>query len=275
MRGRVQGVDGQPGRAPQARGFTLIELLVVILIIGLVSVVALPTVYFAMSRRQVSEAARALQGAIVGARDKAIHDDEPSGFRLLPDPAFPLPRRPDGTVNPTILAYNRMIPIERPPAYSDGALSIYPDGNGGSSNYPAAIRTVSGAVGVPCLVLEAAPVAPNGAPNPPTSWYWNIRVGDRIQVNNAGPWYTIVGPLAVGTAQGNTEMFVNVGPPGSALPQLLGPAPCEYLLLVNGRDDDGNGYADDGFDGVDNNGVLGIDEAGEWEKERWLGGIGP
>lgn len=274
MRGRVRDLDQQQA-GTRAAGFTLVELLVVILIVGLVSAVALPTIYFAFARRQVSEAARILQGTIVGARDKAIHDNQPSGFRLLPDPAFPLPRRADGTINPPILAYNRMIPLEAPPGYSDGMLSVHSDGNGGSSNYPAAIRTVSGATGVPCLVLEAAPVAPSGAPNAPTSWFWNIRVGDQIQVNNAGPWYTIVGPLSVGPAQGNGEMFVNIGPPGTALPVLVGNVACEYLLLVNGRDDDGNGYVDDGFDGVDNNGDGSMDEAAEWEKERWLGAIGP
>ena len=34
------------------------------------------------------------------------------------------------------------------------------------------------------------------SPNSPTSWFWNIRVGDKIQINNAGPWYTVVGPMA-------------------------------------------------------------------------------
>ncbi len=65
-----------------SRGFTLVELLVVIVIILLVSVVALPTVLPAIQHRQVSEAARILQGALVGARDKAIHDNQPCGNRL-------------------------------------------------------------------------------------------------------------------------------------------------------------------------------------------------
>src|SRR5271157_4124000 len=60
--------------APKARGdgFTLIELLVVMLIILLVSAVVLRTVIPAISHRQVSEAARILQGALAGARDTAI-----------------------------------------------------------------------------------------------------------------------------------------------------------------------------------------------------------
>ena len=49
------------------RAFTLIELLVVIVIIVLVSAIALPVVLPAMSHRQVSEAARLLQGALAGA----------------------------------------------------------------------------------------------------------------------------------------------------------------------------------------------------------------
>ena len=57
--------------------------------------------------------------------------------------------------------------------------------------------------------------------NPPTSWFWNIRVGDKIQINNAGPWYTVVGPMVVrprsdvNGCSANTELFVNVGPPGT------------------------------------------------------------
>ena len=49
------------------RGFTLIELLAVITIIVIVSAVALPTVIPALSHRQVGEAARILQSALVGA----------------------------------------------------------------------------------------------------------------------------------------------------------------------------------------------------------------
>jgi hypothetical protein len=174
-------------------------------IVVLVSAVALPTVLPALARRQVSEAARLLQGALVGARDRAIHDGRPSGIRLLPDPAWPL--QYDATTGRLVpgqtLAYSRVIPIDPAPEYREGMVTVRP-----SAAYAAAV------VNVPGLVLEEAPVDRNGAPNPPVSWMWNIRVGDRLQLNDAGPWYTVVGPMQVGPAAGNSEMFVNVGPPG-------------------------------------------------------------
>lgn len=258
---------------------TLPELLVVILIIGLVSVVALPTIIVALNTRQVSEAGRILQGALVGARDKAIHDGRPSGIRLLPDPTFNGISPTTGLLDPTLpLAYNRIVPIDLAPEYQEGMVSVYP-----TATYPNALLTVNGYAGCPCLVLEESVVSPVGAPNPPTSWFWNVRVGDKVQLNGAGQWYTVVGPVGVA----NPEGFVNIGQAGTALPTLNGPKPCEFLLLVNGRDDNGNGWADDGFDGVDNNSDGRVDEhlpgttvtvggvqavADEWEQEQWIGG---
>ena len=75
---------GRRGRA----GFTLVELLVVMLIILMISAVALPVILPALNHRQVSEAARILQGALVGARDAAVHANAPRGIRLLPDPTL-------------------------------------------------------------------------------------------------------------------------------------------------------------------------------------------
>ena len=59
------------------------------------------------------------------------------------------------------------------------------------------------------------------------------------------------------------------------------PHTVEYLLLVNGRDDDSNGYVDDGWDGIDNNLPYEIannlpqltDDQLEWEHETWLGAL--
>jgi hypothetical protein len=117
-----------------------------------------------------------------------------------------------------------------------------------------------------------------GLPNPPTSWFWNIRVGDKIQFNDAGPWYTVVGPLAVTANNGNPEMFVNVGAPGTTSPLTMKqggntPNP-EFLFVVNGQDDNNNVWVDEGWDGVDNNNNGITDEIAEWELESWLGSNG-
>jgi prepilin-type N-terminal cleavage/methylation domain-containing protein len=307
------------------RGFTLIELLVVLTIIILVSVVALPTILPALQHREVSEAARILQGALAGARDKAIHDGQPSGIRLVPDPAF-LSLQParlaDGTVNPTAgmvdptqpLAWSRIVPIGPAPDYSEGFCTpILPHTTtyqGATLSSPAYIRSAYG----PALMLIENPIDPKSfAPNPPTSWFWNVRVGDKIQLNNSGPWYTVIGPMVIrpdgynfvakakaGGGAANAEQFVNAGPPlplatlqgFGYVPTLSYPGhgtrPVEFLILVNGQDDNGNGYVDEGFDGVDNNGIMGTDEhmpgvyvvvngqsvlADEWEQEAWLGSV--
>jgi hypothetical protein len=68
-------------------------------------------------------------------------------------------------------------------------------------------------------MIEESAFDPNTElPNSPTSWFWNIRLGDKIQINHAGPWYTVVGPMTQTQATGNSEMFVNAGPPGTQSP---------------------------------------------------------
>lgn len=246
----------------------------VLVIVALVSAVALPTIIPAIQHRQVSEAARILQGALAGARDKAIHDGQPSGIRLLPDPAFPVARLADGTIDPaSVLAYNRIVPIGPAPEYGEGYCTVRRDYSGLNAN---TLRVVGDPTGVgkyrwPTLILEESPLDGHGVPNPPASWMWNVRVGDKIQLNNAGPWYTVVGPKWIGAA-GNPELFVNHGPAGSASP--LGH---DYLLLANGRDDNRNGWVDEGWDGIDQDmnpqspGFGIVDDVGEWEAESWHG----
>ena len=282
-------------------GFTLVELLVVIVIVGLVSAVALPVVLPALSHRQLSEAARLVQGALAGARDRALHSGAPSGIRLLPDPAFPLMYLASGQIDPTQpLAANRIIPIEAAPDYTEGRVSIvipnpldpttnayslaipYPQQNGGgyypSGAYSAAFGN-SATAGNVLMVKEV--VVEGNSLNEPVSWFWNIRVGDKLQLNGSGIWYTVVGPMVVTPQQGNSELFVNVGPAGSQSPlsdtQSGTSVSPEFLFLVNGLDDNQNGWADEGWDGVDNNlsqeqanGVTPlVDDLAEWEIEAW------
>ncbi len=302
------------------RGFTLIELLVVILIILLVSAVVLPTVLPALSHRQASEAARILQGALVGARDAAINTNAPAGIRLLPDsvlngispnanpPYTTLPNQLDPS---KILASNRYIPIQLAPDYAEGKVSVIQDTLASTSPFSQALPILLPYAGqaanppgvalvaypVVVLMVEQCPVYQDPTsgwlPNSPTSWYWNIRVGDRIQLAGASQTYVVVGPVCVSPnnsgAQGNPELFVNIGFPGSEVTNYVlnrtypdgKTYQVDYLLLVNGKDDNNNGYVDDGWDGVDNNLPYEIaynlphltDEPIEWENETWIGSL--
>jgi prepilin-type N-terminal cleavage/methylation domain-containing protein len=138
-------------------------------------------------------------------------------------------------------------------------------------------------------------------PNARTNWWWNIRIGDKIQINGTGRAYTVVGPLLVfpqnpATPNQNPELFVNDGPPGTTsslfrnYPGVPKQVDVEFLYVVNGQDDDGDGYIDDGYDGVDNDYdnplVKDIDDVthhfdgsgnllliGEWETEQWVGSL--
>jgi len=309
MNGQVR-IDERRRRQAGRRGFTLNELLVVILIILLVSAVVLPTVLPAISHRQVSEAARILQGALAGARDTAINDNAPAGIRLLPDPVLngQSLNAPGGTVgvstlDPTkILASNRYVPIQLAPDYSEGLVNVDPANStslaslvaafnaAGVANpsqyfvYPAAksppgVTTYYLAGSLAMLYVEQSVYNPTtNLLNSPTSWYWNIRIGDKIQLNNTGIWYTIVGPMNVY----NPELFVNVGDPGTTPPlqRTLNGTNYnpEFLFLVNGVDDNKDGYVDNGWDGIDNDGDGIVDQVtdsnniSEWvEIETWQG----
>ncbi len=55
----------------------------------------------------------------------------------------------------------------------------------------------------------------------------------------------------------------------------MGPFSVEYLFVVNGLDDDNNGFVDNEWDGVDNDGNGVIDDFLEWtEPEKWAGVLG-
>ena len=229
-------------RTPLLGGFTLVELLVVIFIILLISAVTLPTIVPSLNHRRVSEAARILQAALVGARDAAIHYDDPRGIRLIPDATL---------LQQGIVAANRILAIEPAGDYTEGRVTIH---RGWASSIPDPIPTGH-------LTLYEEPIDPgSGLLNSPTSWYWNIRVGERLRFNDSGRYYTIIGPVV----QANSDGFVNVVPPGTR----------EFLWLVNGVDDDQDGYIDPQWDGVDNNLDRATDylnDPFETEPEDWVG----
>ena len=107
---------------------------------------------------------------------------------------------------------------------------------------PAARWIAVGLATVGIVTALAAPAAftMNSILNNPTSWYWNIRVGDKLQIDGSGLWYTVVGPMVLTPQDGNSELFVNVGVAGKKSPfsdtqgnpgVAVNP---EFLFLVNG-----------------------------------------
>jgi hypothetical protein len=252
--------------------------------------VTLPTVLPALNHRQVGEAARILQAALVGARDQAIRDNAPRGIRLLPDPAISgVAYNSNGAIvnasgaQTTILAYNRFIPITTPGDYTTGRASIS-IGPGLTNPTP---YVEAGAAGLgpsnlphPALRVDEEAVT-GGVPNERTSWFWNIRIGDKIRFNDSGSYQTVVGPMVTT----NPELFVNDGstpPTTRGLVQMDAAGNtyyCEYLYLVNGVDDivpgqqAGDGFVDNGWDGFDNNYNGVIDDYKEWFKTDQNGNL--
>lgn len=244
-------------------------MLVVILIVGVVAALVAPAVMNTMGDRRLDEGARQTHAALTTARDRAA-GGALAGVRLVPDPAFPLPRLASGQIDPdAALVYTRILPLVDAGTYTEGRAAInltIPE----TDRYPAGFSPPAGP-----LVLEesfwskseSGPVRAN-----PTSWWWNVRVGDQVEIG--GAWHTVVGPLLWGADQ-NPELFVNWGEPGATSPLDRGDGPLEFLYLVNGRDDNRNGLTDEGADGLDNDLDGNVDEADEWEIETWVGGIRP
>ena len=137
----------------------------------------------------------------------------PSGIRLLPDPAFPLIYRLDQRARSTrpsrwrptgSFRSKRRRSIRKGCCRSNTRATFtlnvpYPAINGGG-NYPyrqrqhrsGRQRSHGQGAGASSITATAQTRSNN-----PTSWFWNIRVGDKLQINGSGLWYTVVGPMVV------------------------------------------------------------------------------
>lgn len=71
------------------QGFTLVELLVVVTVMLLLITMTVVTIDFTFKAERIRTAARQVQSALEGARDRAIFAKEPRGLRLLIDPSEP------------------------------------------------------------------------------------------------------------------------------------------------------------------------------------------
>jgi len=259
-------------RNPRLRsGFTLMELLVVVAIVVVVSAAALPVVRPALNQRKVSSAALIVQGELARCRDEAIRANAPRGIRLLPslDDRFKFVPYPPGT-SPTAAqlqayaastpAYTRMLSIEPSPDYSAGVVSAKPVGfvdNPGMPETDSQGNMLMGYLRVQECFYFYVPGLTGGLPNERTNWYWNVRVGDKFRFHDSGNIYTIVGPVGITDPKYNPELFVNND---TTTPGDYG-AGIQFLYLVNGIDDDGDGYIDNSFDNVDNNYDGSVDPA--------------
>ena len=255
-------------------GFTLVELLVVIFIILLISIATLPIVLPALQHRQVSEAARNVQAALVAARDTAVKSGRPAGIRLILDPQFS---------GPLTFASSAYIPLEPGPEYSVGKVCLgTPTTDPTNPGYLPAYDPTDPRIGFQESKFVGG--LPNGIPNEPTSWFWNLRQGDQIRFGEAGNVYTIAGPMTIGARDSagnivNSDRFVNAGLATAyqSLPLPLANNACrEFVYVVNGRDDDGDGWVDEAFDGIDNDGdgiidpgFNGVDDNGNGIIDEW------
>ena len=197
----------------------------------------------------------------------------------------PIPTKPNSILwnwnNGTPPKYPAVFPASvSTPLGAMGVSNTYPFFHPSSSQYDKLVT--NGLSPQPILMVAESVFQGNSAwtsalPNPPVNWFWNIRIGDQLRFNDAGQYYTVVGPMTIP----NPEQYVNNGNPGAPVAStealtflypIAGGGQLtvypQYLFLVNGQDDNLNGYVDEGFNGVDENydGNLPpvADDVGEW-----------
>jgi hypothetical protein len=236
---------------------TLIELLVVLAIFSLMFVLLGAAMGVTRSMR-LQSAASGVTSQLELARDKAA-----LAARL--DLRSEYAGRHVAGFSGVRITEDRLIPLSMGSIYAEGRASVH-------SSFPPGFVPPPGR-----LVLEEALHDESGLRNNPTSWWWNIRLGDVVRV--ADHDYIVCGPMEVDNAEG----YVNVGNPGVPSPLDRGVGPIEFLYLVNRVDDDRDGVVDSGWNGLDDDLDGVVDDSdeydadgnlvarGEWEREKWLG----
>ena len=86
---QVRGTVRRKRRGAGDGGFTLVELLVVVTVMLLLITMTVMAIDFTFTAERIRSAARQVQSALEGARDRAIFAKEPRGLRFLVDPDEP------------------------------------------------------------------------------------------------------------------------------------------------------------------------------------------
>ncbi len=113
----------RPGNTPAvAAGFTLVEMLVVIVIMLVLMSVTVTVINISLDGERVRSGSRQMQSLLMGARDRAIHQQLPRGVRFEIDPSSPQSR-------PLVRS---MIYIGASQNWSQGSVSVHrnPNNNG-------------------------------------------------------------------------------------------------------------------------------------------------
>ncbi|NLE38290.1 MAG: type II secretion system protein, partial [Pirellulaceae bacterium] len=189
---RVSASRRLGGEKPaKRRAITLIELLVVITIMMLLAAYALPKMQPASEQRRIREASRMVSVFMSRAANRAKETGRPCGvmFQLLENPVI------SPTGGQSRAASNTLFEVEVPPAYA-----------GLSTASRVSFVGYNAATGI----LRVQETISHDL------WSDLISIGDKIQLNNQGPWYTVIGPDLVDNVTGSLPPDGLIDPPTSA-----------------------------------------------------------
>jgi prepilin-type N-terminal cleavage/methylation domain-containing protein len=164
--------------AAARRGLTLVELLVVVFVFTILAAIAVPQLHVAMEDRRTREAARAVTVALASARNQAMATGRPVGvvFRRATELGAP---------NACTVVEQTESPAPYSGENTDAGVRLQL-GTVSTSDRPSA----TGPPGYPAIPVVYAQLGPNASAFNLST----IRIGDQMQINHQGPWYTIIGP---------------------------------------------------------------------------------